>query len=120
MSRKPAKRQQVTIEKFFLELGRLFNPDYTRKSLEELKMAIEKLQKLGFEKYEVESRFGHAVIEFHAYITREETDEEFDARVRQWQLEQKRDRERRKAAANRQEEKERKEYERLKKKFDPD
>lgn len=48
---------------------------------------------------------------------REETDEEFEERVRQWQEEQKAERERKKKYKAEREERERKEYERLSKKF---
>lgn len=115
MARKPTKKQKITKSDYFPELGEFFDPDYTRKSLEELKMAIEELQKAGFEEYELDRGYK---IEVWAYVNREETDEEFNARVEKWQLEQKLDRERRKAAAKLLEEKERKEYERLRKKFE--
>lgn len=92
-------------------------------SIEELISFLQSLRDRGFET--IERGYNHrdcetpdfSDIDVYVWQVREETDEEFEERVRQWQEEQKAERERKKKWKAEREEKERKEYERLSKKF---
>lgn len=93
------------------------------KSIEELISFLQTLRDRGFETIERAYNYRNyetqAFSDIDVYVSqvREETDEEFEERVRKWQEEQKAERERRKKDKAEREERERKEYERLSKKF---
>jgi hypothetical protein len=108
MSKPPEKLKDKHIHEYH------YFPD--TESIEELISFLQSLRDRGFETIERGYNY-FSDIDVYVWQVREETDEEFEERVRQWQEEQKAEREKKKKYKAEREERERKEYERLSKKF---